>query len=65
MVQKEVAANIAAPPGDMGLLSVMVQLYGAPRILFSVPPRCFRPMPKVTSAVMRIDLYDQPAVCGS
>ena len=62
MVQKEVAANIAAPPGDMGLLSVMVQLYGAPRILFSVPPRCFRPMPKVTSAVLQIDLYDRPAV---
>ena len=62
MVQKEVAANIAAAPGNMGLLSVMVQLYGAPRILFSVPPRCFRPMPKVTSAVMRIDLDDRPAV---
>ena len=62
MAQREVAANIAAPPGDMGLLSVMVQLYGAPRILFSVPPRAFRPMPKVTSAVMRIDLYDRPAV---
>lgn len=62
MVQKEVAANIAAPPGDMGLLSVMVQLYGAPRILFSVPPRAFRPMPKVTSAVMRIDLHDRPTV---
>ena len=62
MVQKEVAANIAAAPGDMGLLSVMVQLYGAPRILFSVPPKAFRPAPKVTSAVMRIDLYDRPAV---
>lgn len=61
MVQKEVAANIAAAPGDMGLLSVMVQIYGAPRILFSVPPRAFRPAPKVTSAVMRIDLYDRPA----
>ncbi len=62
MVQKEVAANIAAEPGRMGLLSVMVQLYGAPKILFSVPPRAFRPRPKVTSAVMRIDLYDRPAV---
>ena len=62
MVQKEVAANIAAAPGNMGLLSVMVQLYGAPKILFSVPPRAFRPMPKVTSAVMRIELYDQPAI---
>ena len=62
MVQKEVSANIAAAPGNMGLLSVMVQLYGAPRILFSVPPRAFRPRPKVTSAVMRIDLYDQSVI---
>ncbi len=62
MVQKEVAANIVASPGYMSLLSVMVQLYGAPRILFSVPPRSFRPMPKVNSAVMRIDLYDLPTV---
>ncbi|MCY4652058.1 MAG: 16S rRNA (adenine(1518)-N(6)/adenine(1519)-N(6))-dimethyltransferase RsmA [Dehalococcoidia bacterium] len=62
MVQKEVAINIAASPGNMTLLSVMVQLYGAPKILFSVPPRSFRPMPKVTSAVLRIDLFDRPVV---
>ena len=62
MVQKEVAANIAALPGNMTLLSVMVQIFGAPKILFSVPPRSFKPAPKVTSAVLRIDLYDRPAV---
>ena len=62
MVQREVAASIAASPGDMSLLSVMVQLYGAPKILFSVRPRSFRPMPRVTSVVIRIDLYEQPAV---
>ena len=62
MAQREVAASMTAAPGQMGLLSVMVQLYGASKIIFSVPPRCFRPMPKVTSAVMRIDLYDRPAV---
>ena len=62
MVQREVAANIAALPGNMTLLSVMVQIYGAPKILFSVPPRSFKPVPKVTSAVLRIDLYERPAV---
>lgn len=62
MVQKEVAANIAAPPSQMSLLSVMVQLYGAPKILFSVPPRAFRPMPKINSTVMRIEIHDLPAV---
>ena len=62
MVQREVANSIAASPGNMTLLSVMVQIYGAPKALFSVPPRSFRPMPKVTSAVLRIDLHDSPAV---
>ncbi len=62
MVQREVAASIAASPGNMSLLSVMVQLHGAPKILFSVPPRSFRPMPRVTSAVIRIDLHEQPPV---
>ena len=62
MVQREVARRMAAQPGDMGLLSVMVQLYGSVRVAFSVPPRAFRPAPKVTSAVVRIDVYDQPAL---
>ena len=62
MVQREVAKNMAAAPGRMGLLSVMVQLYGVPRIAFSVPPRAFRPVPKVTSSVVRIDVLDAPAL---
>ena len=62
MVQREVARTMAAQPGDMGLLSVMVQLYGSVRVAFSVPPRAFRPAPKVTSAVVRIDVFDQPAL---
>ncbi len=62
MVQREVARNMAAAPGRMGLLSVMVQLYGVPKIAFSVPPRAFRPAPKVTSAVVRIDVLDAPAL---
>lgn len=62
MVQREVARTMAAQPGDMGLLSVMVQLYGSVRVAFSVPPRAFRPAPKVTSAVVRIDVFDSPAL---
>ena len=62
MVQREVAKSMAAAPGRMGLLSVMVQLYGVPRIAFSVPPRAFRPVPKVTSSVVRIDVLDTPAL---
>ena len=62
MLQREVAKTMAAAPGWMGLLSVMVQLYGVPRIAFSVPPRAFSPVPKVTSSVIRIDVLDTPAL---
>ena len=60
MVQREVARNMVASPGQMGLLSVAIQLYGRPRIIGYAPPRAFRPSPKVTSAIVRIDVYPQP-----
>ena len=62
MVQKEVADTIAAQPGRMGLLSVIVQMHGTAKVLFSVPPKAFKPRPKVTSAVIRIDPYSEPLV---
>ena len=62
MVQKEVAEAIAAEPGDMSLLSVSVQFYGEPRIISRVPAQSFYPAPEVDSALLRIDLYPQPAV---
>jgi len=62
MVQKEVAEAIVAKAGDMSLLSVSVQFYGEPRIISHVPAQCFYPAPKVDSALLRIDLYPQPAV---
>jgi 16S rRNA (adenine1518-N6/adenine1519-N6)-dimethyltransferase len=62
MVQAEVGQSIAAPPGRMGLLSVGVQFYAKARVLFYVPPRAFRPPPKVRSAVIRLDVRPEPAV---
>ena len=62
LLQREVARNMAADPGRMGLLSVAVQLYGRPRIVAYIPPRAFRPAPKVTSALVRIDVYPEPAL---
>jgi len=56
MVQAEVAESIVAGPGKMTLLGVSVQLYGRPRLLFRVPPSAFYPPPKVSSAVVRIDV---------
>ena len=62
MVQREVGREMAARPGKMGILSVATQVYGSPRIVASVPPKAFRPSPNVTSAVVRIDVYSEPAV---
>ncbi len=62
MVQKEVADTIVAGPGDMSLLSISVQLYGKPRVVSYVPAHCFYPAPEVDSAILRIDLYPEPAV---
>ena len=62
MVQREVGQVMTAPPGKMGILSVATQVYGSPRIVTSVPPKAFRPSPNVTSAVVRIDTYAEPAV---
>ena len=62
MVQHEVAERMRASPGHMSLLSVGVQLYGRPKIVCKVPPGAFRPRPKVSSAVVRIDVYPKPAL---
>jgi 16S rRNA (adenine1518-N6/adenine1519-N6)-dimethyltransferase len=60
MVQKEVAQGIAAAPGKMSILSIAVQLYGKPNIVAYVPARSFYPAPKVDSAILSIDVYEQP-----
>lgn len=62
MVQKEVAAEMTALPGEMGLLSIGVQLYADAERLFDVPSSAFRPPPKVTSAVVRLAVLPQPRV---
>jgi len=62
MLQREVADTIAAPPGKMSLLSVAVQLYGKATVIRYVTPQSFYPPPKIDSAILKIDVYDQPAV---
>ena len=56
MVQKEVAQRIAAKPGsaDYSAFTVFCQYYAEPELLFDVPPHCFLPAPKVTSAVITL-----------
>jgi 16S rRNA (adenine1518-N6/adenine1519-N6)-dimethyltransferase len=63
-VQREVARRIIAGPGgkDYGVLSLMVQYYGKPKLEFVVPRGAFRPVPKVDSAVVHIELHEKPPV---
>jgi 16S rRNA (adenine1518-N6/adenine1519-N6)-dimethyltransferase len=61
-LQSEVARSMAAGPGRMSYLSVETQYYARPRLLFDIPPAAFRPSPKVTSAVLRLDVLDGAAV---
>ncbi|MEK9659364.1 MAG: 16S rRNA (adenine(1518)-N(6)/adenine(1519)-N(6))-dimethyltransferase RsmA [Chloroflexota bacterium] len=61
LVQREVAENICAAPGAMGLASLGVQLFGSPRIVRLVRPGSFSPPPKVTSALVAVEVYERPA----
>jgi 16S rRNA (adenine1518-N6/adenine1519-N6)-dimethyltransferase len=61
-VQLEVAERICAMPGDLSLLALSVQVYGAPKIAARIPAEAFYPAPKVDSAVVRVDMYDQPII---
>ncbi len=64
MVQKEVADRMQVGPGtkDYGALSLAVQYYAKPQIVANVPPNCFMPRPKVGSAVIRLEKYEEPPV---
>lgn len=61
MLQKEVVQRMAAGPGEKnyGRLGIMTQYYCAVEQLFEVGPECFRPMPQVDSAIVRLTPYRQ------
>lgn len=64
MVQKEAAQRICAQPGtrEVGAVSIAVQYYAQPQILFPVSRGSFMPSPDVDSAVIRLDIHPQPLV---
>lgn len=64
MIQKEVAKRICASPGtaDFGAFTLLCQYYAKCEYCFEVPKECFLPAPKVTSAVVRMEMLEQPAV---
>lgn len=57
LVQKEVAARLAAHPGerDYGYLTVRTAVFAEARRLFDVKPAAFRPPPRVDSAVVLLE----------
>lgn len=66
MIQREVARRICAAPGepDCGAFSLFCQYHARCELLFEVPPDCFLPAPKVTSAVVRLTPHSTPPVDG-
>jgi 16S rRNA (adenine1518-N6/adenine1519-N6)-dimethyltransferase len=56
LIQKEVADRLAAGPGgrEYGPISVLTAALGSIERVATVPPGCFWPAPKVTSAVVAI-----------
>ncbi|EQB62741.1 MAG: dimethyladenosine transferase [candidate division Zixibacteria bacterium RBG-1] len=64
MVQKEVAIRMSASPGgkDFSPLSIFVQVYTKPKILFSLKPGSFNPPPKIESTVIVLDFLSQSRV---
>jgi 16S rRNA (adenine1518-N6/adenine1519-N6)-dimethyltransferase len=64
MVQTEVARRLAAPPGsdDYGRLSVLAQYTSDVQVRFQVSPACFRPRPRVGSAVVSLTIHRHPRV---
>lgn len=64
MVQKEAAERLCAEVGsrESGAITVAVNYYAEPEILFSVDRNSFLPPPKVDSAVIKLNVRKKPPV---
>ena len=60
MLQKEVAQRIVARPPKMSLLAVSVQFYSQPEIIEYVDKKNFWPIPKVDSAIIKLEVTLPP-----
>jgi len=55
-VQKEVAERITAEVPKMNLLAASIQFWAEPKIISRISKKNFRPVPKVDSAVVRLEI---------
>lgn len=64
MVQKEVAERLCAMPTgrEYGAITVAVNYYSKPSYIVTVPSKSFLPAPDVDSAVVMLEVYDNPKV---
>jgi 16S rRNA (adenine1518-N6/adenine1519-N6)-dimethyltransferase len=64
MMQKEVAERLMASPEtkEYAAITLAVQYYAEPEILFPVSRNAFRPVPKVDSTVIRLKPRKEPPV---
>ncbi len=64
MVQREVGERLAAEPGSRvyGIPSVKAAYWASARVVGLVPPSVFHPVPRVDSALVRIDRRPPPDV---
>jgi len=62
VVQKEVAERIAEPPGGWSLATLGVRAYGRAELILTIPREAFFPIPKVASALLRINPESVPVI---
>ena len=62
--EEEAADRLAAVPGTRAssAISCAVNYYATSKLMFTAAPGSFYPAPKVTSAVVRMDIRPTPAV---
>lgn len=64
LVQKEVGERLMAQAGNKnyGILSLVAQYYSKPQKVHTVPFTVFYPQPKVSSMIIKLDIYKKPQV---
>jgi 16S rRNA (adenine1518-N6/adenine1519-N6)-dimethyltransferase len=64
LVQKEVGERLLAKAGskDYGILSIAAQYYSQPKKIHTVSPTVFYPKPKVSSMIVKLDIYKKPFI---
>ena len=62
LMQKEVAQRICAKTTDLSVLSLEVLVFWKPKIVQIVEREKFFPAPKVESAILKVEVYNEPLV---